>query len=108
MTTFPNAPAPRSALFDDAPAATTAAIVTTDANSITAATVPQTLTVHLTPATRIAQGRNGQWYTLNVLMQYGQPVSLDLALKRVGSGRTVFVRREDAGAVMEAVSGETR
>lgn len=103
MTTFPNAPAPRSALFDDAPAATTAAIVTTDANSITAAAVPQTLTVHLTPATRIAQGRNGKWYSLDVLMQYGRPVPLALALRRVGIGRTVFVAREDAGKVMEAV-----
>ena len=105
MTTFPNAPAPRSALFDDAPAATTAAIVTTDANSITAAAVPQTLTVHLTPATRIARGRNGKWYSLDVLMQYGRPVPLALALSRVGIGRTVFVAREDAGTVMEAVGG---
>lgn len=105
MTTFPNAPAPRSALFDDAPAATTAAIVTTDANSITAAAVPQTLTVHLTPATRIAQGRNGKWYGLDVLMQYGRPVPLALALSRVSIGRTVFVEREDAGKVLEAVGG---
>jgi hypothetical protein len=105
MTTFPNAPAPRSALFDDAPAATTAAIVTTDANSITAAAVPQTLTVHLTPATRIAQGRNGKWYSLDVLMQYGAPVPVDLAIKRVAIGRTVFVQPGDAGAVLEAVGG---
>jgi len=64
---------------------------------------------HTTPATRISQGRNGQWYRHDVLMQYGRPVPLDLALRRVEMGRTVFVRREDAGAVMEAVgSGETR
>ena len=29
---------------------------------------------------RIAQGRNGQWYALDVLMQYGAPVPLALAL----------------------------
>jgi len=103
MTTFTNAPAPRSALFDDAPAATTAATITTDANSITAAAVPQTLTVHLTPATRIAQGRSGRWYALDVLMQYGRPVPLTLALSRVGIGRTVFVAREDAAVVLETL-----
>jgi hypothetical protein len=63
------------------------------------------LTVHLTPATRIAQGRNGKWYSLDVLMQYGRPVPLTLALRRVSIGRTVFVAREDAGTVMEAVGG---
>jgi len=41
-----------------------------------------------------------------VLMQYGRPVPLTLALRRVGIGRTVFVACEDAGAVMEAVSGD--
>ena len=38
-------------------------------------------------------------------MQYGQPVPLALAVKRVAIGRTVFVRREDAGVVMEAANG---
>jgi len=89
MTTFTNAPAPRSALFDDAPAA--------PAN---VREPPE----HLTPATRIAQGRNGRWYALEVLMQYGRPVPLALALSRVGIGRTVFVAREDAGKVLETLS----
>jgi hypothetical protein len=42
---------------------------------------------------------------LDVYMQYGQPVPLPLvlAVKRVAIGRTVFVAREDAKAVMEAV-----
>ena len=61
-----------------------------------------------TPATRIAQVRGGKWVAVDVLMQYGAPVPLDLALRRVGSGRTVFVRREDAKAVLGAANGETR
>lgn len=36
-------------------------------------------------------------------MQYGKPIPLDLALQLVAIGRTVFVAREDAGKVMEAV-----
>ena len=42
------------------------------------------------------------WLAIDVLMQYGQPVPLALAVKRVAIGRTVFVRREDAGAVLVA------
>lgn len=107
MNDFPNAPAPHSALFDNAPTVT---VGTNDGDydplfrhgngkAFCALRPP------LTPATRIAQGRNGQWYALDVLMQYGAPVPLALALRRVGIGRTVFVAREDAGAVMEAVRG---
>ncbi len=61
---------------------------------------------HLTPATRISRIKGGQWVALDVFMQYGQPVPLELALKRVQNGRTVFVAREDAGKVMEAVTGQ--
>ena len=43
------------------------------------------------------------WLAIDVLMQYGEPVPLDLALQRVAIVRTVFVAREDAGKVMEAV-----
>ena len=42
---------------------------------------------------------------VDVYMQYGQPLPLALAVKRVAIGRTVFVRREDAGAVLVAVQG---
>lgn len=45
------------------------------------------------------------WVAIDVLMQYGQPLPLALAVKRVAIGRTVFVRREDAGAVLVAVNG---
>ena len=45
------------------------------------------------------------WLVIDVLMQYGQPLPLALAVKRVAIGRTVFVRREDAGAVLVAANG---
>jgi len=104
MTTYTNAAPSHSALFDNAPTVT-AATVANAQPSVTTAAVPQTLTVHTTPATRISQGRNGQWYRHDVLMQYGAPVPLALALRRVAIGRTVFVAREDAAAVLEAVRG---
>ena len=94
MSDFPNAAPPPGALFDNAPADPFPAVTMT--------TTPG----HLTPATRIAQGRNGKWYALDVLMQYGRPVPLALALRRVAIGRTVFVAREDAAAVMVAANGQ--
>jgi len=81
MTDFPNASPPPGALFDNAP------------------TVPTSPPSHLTPATRIARGRNGQWSGLEVLMQYGAPISADLAVKRVVERGVVYVRVEDAEAV---------
>ena len=105
MTTFPNAPASHSALFDNAPTVTASNMNTTADCSVTTASVPQTLTAHLTPASRICQDRGGRWMAVDVYMQYGQPLPLDLALRRVAIGRTVFVRREDAGAVLVAANG---
>lgn len=40
---------------------------------------------------------------VDVFMQYGAPIPLDLALRRVEVGRTVFVAREDAGTVLESL-----
>ena len=100
---FPNAAPPPGALFDNAP--TVSNMNTTADVSVTTASVPQTLTVHLTPASRICQDRGGRWMAVDVYMQYGQPLPLALAVKRVAIGRTVFVRREDAGVVMEAANG---
>lgn len=105
MTTFPNAPASHSALFDNAPTVTASNMNTTADCSVTTASVPQTLTVHLTPAARICQDRGGRWMAVNVLMQYGAPIPLALALRRVQNGRTVFVAREDAKAVLESLQG---
>ena len=87
---FPNAAPPPGALFDNAP------------------TVPPSVEpappAHLTPASRICQDRGGRWTAVDVYMQYGQPLPLALAVKRVAIGRTVFVAREDAGAVLVAVT----
>ena len=87
MTDFPNAAPPPGALFDNAP------------------TVPPPVPVHLIPATRISMVKGGKWIGVEVYMQYGKPIPLDLALRRVALGRTVFVRREDAAAVLVAANG---
>ena len=112
MTTYANAAPPPGALFDNAPVveaarkyAATFGVSEEYAHAlIEDATLPPAPT-HTTPATRISQGRNGQWYRHDVLMQYGAPVPLALALRRVAIGRTVFVAREDAASVLEAVRG---
>lgn len=86
MTTFPNSPASHSALFDNAP------------------TVEPPVSTHLIPATRICQDRTGRWMAIDVDMQYGAPVPLELALRRVQNGRTVFVAREDKDAVLASLT----
>ena len=92
MSDFPNAASPPGALFDNAPAVKPAYF----------REPPDTLT----PAVRISQLRGGRWVAVDVFMQYRRPVPLELALRRVTIGRTVFVAREDAERVMEAVTGE--
>ena len=89
-TTYANAAPPPGALFDNVPAV-----------------VPTVLEqpAHLTPAARICQQRGGRWIAVDVFMQYGAPIPLDLALRRVQNGRTVFVRREDVAAVLGAANG---
>lgn len=57
MSDFPNAPASHSALFDNAP--TVSNMNTTADVSVTSASVPQTLTVHLTPRYPHLPGQNG-------------------------------------------------
>ena len=94
---FPNAAPPPGALFDNAPAQ--------PAEPCPAVTMTTT-TGYLTPATRIAQGRNGKWYSLDVMMQYGRPVPLALALSRVSIGGTVFVAREDAKTVLASIASK--
>ena len=92
MTTYANAAPPPGALFDNAP------------------TVPLPAVTVLTkagyriPATRIAKGSDGQWYAKDVWMQYGAPIPLELALRRVDIGRTVFVAREDKDAVLASLT----
>ena len=60
---------------------------------------------HVTPATRIYRDGKGCWCSHDVTMQYGAPVPLALAVKRVAIGRTVFVQPGDAGAVLDAARG---
>ncbi len=84
--TYANAAPPPGALFDNAPSV---------------GTPPP---AHLIPASRICQDRGGRWTAVDVYMQYGQPLPLALAVKRVRNGRTVFVAREDAGAVLVAAN----
>ena len=87
MTDYTNAPAPHSAYLDNAP------------------TVPVAQRARTTPATRIYRDGKGKWCSHDVTMQYGAPVPLALALRRVQMGRTVFVQPEDAAAVLAAARG---
>lgn len=57
-----------------------------------------------TPATRIGRRPKGGVYAADVLLMYNKPEPLDKAIAKAVSGRTVFVRREDAGAVMAALA----
>jgi hypothetical protein len=112
---YTNAPAPHGALFDDAPAVTAIprlvavpgsdgdVTIEFDTPADRAEFLQRAALSHVTPATRISQLRGGTWVAVPVLMHYGRPVSLALALSRVAIGRTVFVAREDAEAVMDAV-----
>ena len=57
-----------------------------------------------TPATRIGLRPKGEAYCVDVFLMYNKPESLDKAIANAVSGRTVFVRREDAGAVLAALA----
>ena len=111
MTTFPNAAPPPGALFDNVPTvavtekyAATFGVSAEHARTLIEGAALEPAPAQPTPATRIAQVRGGRWMAVDVYMQYGQPLPLALAVKRVAIGRTVFVRREDAGAVLVAVT----
>lgn len=58
-----------------------------------------------TPATRIYRDGKGCRCSHDVFMQYGRPIPLELALRRVAIGRTVFVQPGDAETVLDAVRG---
>ncbi len=111
MTTFPNAAPPPGALFDNVPTvavtekyAATFGVSAEHARTLIEGAALEPAPAQPTPATRIAQVRGGRWVAVDVFMQYGAPIPLDLALRRVEVGRTVFVAREDAGTVLEAVT----
>ena len=64
----------------------------------------------MTPAVRIYRDGKGQWLRHDVTLHYSRPQARDVAMARVRDGKTVFVRVEDAAAVLEAArvtDGET-
>jgi hypothetical protein len=88
MTTFPNAPAPRSALFDDAPA--------------TQPQQPRRKTSDdYTPC--IAMWPSGKTQRATVL--YVRLDSVERARKKLGSGLVMWVRESDVEAVLEQGNG---
>lgn len=58
------------------------------------------------PAARIGRRRDGSVYSQDVLMSYGKPAPLAVALERAQQGYMVFVRREDVAAVLAALDGQ--
>ena len=54
------------------------------------------------PAVRIHQDGKGQWTARRVVLQYNHPIGRTIACDLVRRGRTVFVREEDADAVLAA------
>jgi len=57
-------------------------------------------------AARIGRRPNGEVFAAEVFMQYGKPSALDAAIEKALAGKTVFVRREDAPAVLAALRSE--
>lgn len=56
-----------------------------------------------TPAARIGRRPSNELFCVDVLLRYSRPTSLDAAIEKVRQGSMVFVRREDAPAVLAAV-----
>lgn len=56
------------------------------------------------PAARIGRRPKGDIYCIEVFLMYTRPQAVDAAIERALSGRTVFVRREDATVVVEALN----
>jgi hypothetical protein len=56
------------------------------------------------PAARIGRLPKGDIYCIEVFLMYTRPQEVNAAIERALSGRTVFVRREDAPAVVEALN----
>ena len=52
------------------------------------------------PATRIGRRPGGTVFTVDVFLQYSKPLRLDEAIGRALLGKMVFVRRDDAPAVL--------
>jgi hypothetical protein len=60
------------------------------------------------PAVRISQLPNGRTCCANVTLRYSRPLSEIEAIERARAGKTVFVRAQDAQAVLAALQEEER
>jgi hypothetical protein len=58
-------------------------------------------------AAKVYRDGKGEWRSLDVQLQYSRPMYLDKAIERVRAGGTVFVRREDAEAVLWEARGSS-
>lgn len=56
------------------------------------------------PAARIGRRPKGEIYCIDVFLMYTKPQAVDDAIEQAMSGRMVFVRREDAAQVVEALN----
>lgn len=54
-------------------------------------------------AARIGRRPDGTLFCVEVFMQYGKPAALADAIERAKAGKTVFVERADASAVLDAL-----
>lgn len=59
------------------------------------------------PAARIGRRPKGDVYCIDVFLMYTRPQRVDVAIDRALQGGTVFVRREDAQAVVEALNAHS-
>jgi hypothetical protein len=57
-------------------------------------------------AVMVFRDKNG-WHAQDKLLQYGLPMHVDKAKRRVIAGGTVFVRREDVEAVLWEARGSS-
>ena len=57
-------------------------------------------------AAGIGRRPDGKVFCVAVVLQYSKPLALASEIEVAQAGRTVFVRREDAPAVLAALTGE--
>lgn len=55
-------------------------------------------------AARICREKSGRLYAAECIMHYGRPLRVDVAIEKALRGKTVFVARGDAAAVLAAVA----
>lgn len=55
-------------------------------------------------AARIGRRPNGEVFCAEILLQYSKPDRLDAAIEKALAGKTAFVRRENAPAVLAALA----